>query len=364
MQPKTPVPDSSSATPGPGSTGDRPLGAGRSSGGPSLEPVAERAARRQERAAQVIRQEAKAVAGLEHHLSGEFDRAVEAILGCRSVVVTGMGKAGLVGNKISATLASTGTPSFGLHPGEALHGDLGRIRPEDLVLCLSNSGETAEVRALVPGVKRIGASIVAMTESADSSLARLSDIVLELGPVPEACPLGLAPTASTSAMLALGDALAMVVLEERGFGREDYARFHPAGSLGRKLMRVAEIMRQGDELPLVPEDADLDTVLDVMGNTPGRPGAAVLVSPGGTLAGIFTDGDLRRLLRQHAGPSEDVRVLDHAARSPRSIGADQLVEEAIRALKTAPAVDQLIVVDDKRRPIGLLDVQDVLDLKL
>lgn len=342
--------------PGPSSAGPR--------SGETPESDAGRAARRRERAAQVIRQEAKAVAGLEAHLSGEFDRAVEAILNCRTVVVTGMGKAGLVGNKISATLASTGTPSFGLHPGEALHGDLGRVRPDDLVLCLSNSGETAEVRALIPGVKRIGAPIIAITESRTSSLARLSDIVLETGPVPEACPLGLAPTASTSAMLALGDALAMVVLEDRGFGREDYARYHPAGSLGRKLMRVAEIMRRGDELPLVPESAGLDRVLDVMGNTPGRPGAAVLVSPDGTLAGIFTDGDLRRLLRQHAGPSEDVRVLDHAARQPRSIGPDQLIEEAIRELKTAPAVDQLIVIDSERRPIGLLDVQDVLDLKV
>ena len=329
------------------------------------ESPAERAKRRSRRGAEVVRHEAKAIAGLEARMGERFDRAVDELLACRGlVVVTGMGKAGLVGAKISATLASTGTPSIALHPAEALHGDLGRIRPEDLVLALSNSGETAEIKALVPGVRRIGARLVAITESAGSTLGTQADCVLELGPVPEACPLGLAPTASTSAMLALGDALAMVVLEERGFSREDYARFHPAGSLGRRLMKVEEIMRKGDELPLAPEDADLERVIEVMTKTPGRPGAAVLVDAEGRLAGIFTDGDLRRLLTRTDSLSRRVPIRDHMGRNPRSVRPDQLVEEAKQLLQSDPPVDQLVVLDEARKPVGLLDIQDVLAVNL
>jgi D-arabinose 5-phosphate isomerase GutQ len=200
------------------------------------------------RAAEVIRLEARTIEALVGRLGGNFEEAVERILGCKGlVIVTGLGKAGLVGAKISATLASTGTPSIALHPTEALHGDLGRIRPDDVVLVLSNSGETDEIKYLMPHVRRIGAAVIALVGAEDSALAKLADCVLDIGRVDEACPLGLAPTASTSAMMALGDALAMVVLEERGFSREDYARYHPAGALGRRLMRVSEVMRTGEE---------------------------------------------------------------------------------------------------------------------
>jgi arabinose-5-phosphate isomerase len=249
-----------------------------------------------------------------------------------------------------------------LHPGEALHGDLGRLRPEDLLLCLSNSGETAELRALVPAARRVGVKVLAMTERRTSTLGRLADQVLELGPVGEACPLGLAPTASTSAMLALGDALAMVVLAERGFSREDYARYHPGGSLGRKLARVSEFMRTGEQLPIASESATFGEVLTVAHRTPGRPGAVLLLSKEGLLTGIFTDGDMRRLLLAVDRP-RDVPIAEHMGRSPKTIRPEQLVEEALHVLHRHK-IDQLAVVDGEGRPVGLLDVQDVLDLQL
>jgi arabinose-5-phosphate isomerase len=274
-----------------------------------------------------------------------------------------MGKAGLVGAKISATFASTGTPSLALHPAEAMHGDLGRIRPVDLVLALSNSGETAEITALIPRARAIGAGVSAMTGAPDSTLGRLADCVLDIGRVDEACPLGLAPTASTSAMLALGDALAMVVLSERGFSKEDYARFHPLGTLGRKLMKVREVMRQGEELPLVKSGTRITDVLLAMSRTKGRPGAAIVVAPDGRLAGLFTDGDLRRLLetggaQRLSDPGDEVMT-----RTPKVADPEQLLEEAERLLREHK-LDQVPVVDAAGRPVGLLDVQDILTARV
>ncbi|MEZ5980350.1 MAG: KpsF/GutQ family sugar-phosphate isomerase [Planctomycetota bacterium] len=330
----------------------------------TLEPAPTKLARRLAHAAEVVRTEAAAIAGLEQRLGASFDAAVDRVLACQGfVVVTGMGKAGLVGAKISATLASTGTPSISLHPGEALHGDLGRVRAQDLLVALSNSGETAEIKALLAPTKRIGAPIVAITESADSTLGRFADVVLELGPVGEACPLGLAPTASTSAMLALGDALAMVVSKERGFSREDYARYHPAGSLGRKLMRVHEVMRTGAELPIVKVGTALSEVLRTISATPGRPGAALVVDERGALAGIFTDGDLRRWLAESAGDPRTSPVEKHMGANPKWIGPDALVDEAMAILKQY-RIDQLAVLDAERKPVGLLDVQDALELRV
>jgi arabinose-5-phosphate isomerase len=318
---------------------------------------------RRDRALLVLRLEASAIQNLEPRLGASFDRAIDLILACTGmVVVTGMGKAGLVGQKISATLASTGTPSLFLHPGEALHGDLGRLRRQDLLLALSNSGETAELKALIPAARRLGTPLIALTESAASTLGRHADCVLELGPLPEACPLGLAPTASTSAMLALGDALAMVVLEERGFSKEDYARFHPAGSLGRRLMQVGELMRRGHELPLCPDTATVLEVLEVMTRTPGRPGAALLTDPTGRLSGIFTDGDLRRTIARATGPFQAEPIAAHMGRHPKTIPPTALAEDAMRLLRDHK-IDQLAVVDPTHHPIGLLDIQDVLDLK-
>lgn len=312
------------------------------------------------RAAEVIRLEARTIANLEALLDARFLDAVERIVACKGMlVVTGMGKAGLVGAKISATFASTGTPSHSLHPAEALHGDLGRLRAADLVLALSNSGETEEIKALIPRTRSIGAGVIAMTGAPLSTLGRLSDCVLDIGRVDEACPLGLAPTASTSAMLALGDALAMVVLFERGFSREDYARYHPLGSLGRRLMKVREVMRQGEELPLVPAGTRVREVLLTMSRTKGRPGAALVVAEDGRLAGLFTDGDLRRLLEPGSLSRLDQPVDEFMTRSPRVAHPDQLLEEAERLLREFKK-DQVPVVDDDGRPVGLLDVQDIL----
>lgn len=315
------------------------------------------------RAAEVIRLEAGTIAGLIERLDGRFDEAVERILACRGqVIVTGMGKAGLVGAKISATLASTGTPSLALHPTEAMHGDLGRIRPDDVLLVLTNSGETDELKQLLPHVRRIGAAILSMTSAPESSVARLSDCVLDLGPVDEACPLGLAPTASTSAMMAMGDALAMVVSAERGFSREDYARYHPSGSLGRKLMKVGEIMRTGAELPLVPLGTRVIEVVMTMSRTKGRPGAALIVERDQKLAGIFTDGDLRRALEK-GSPQMELAVDGFMGRNPKSIHPEAFVDDAERLMREHK-IDQIAVVDGDGRAVGLLDVQDLLDTRV
>lgn len=321
----------------------------------SSHPADERLAR----AAEVIRTEAGAIARLEEHLDERFVDAVQRILACEGlVVVTGMGKAGLVGQKISATLASTGTPSLSLHPAEALHGDLGRIRGKDVVLALSNSGETAELNAVLPIARRMGADVIAMTGRPDSTLGRLADQVLDIGRVEEACPLKLAPTASTSAMLALGDALAMVVLAERGFDSEDYALFHPAGSLGRKLMRVRDVMRTGEQVALVPRGTRVDKVITTMSRTPGRPGAALVVADDGALAGIFTDGDLRRVFDSGDLARLHQPIDEFMGADPKRVRPDQLVEAAERLLREH-RIDQLAVVDDDGRPVGLLDVQDL-----
>ncbi len=319
------------------------------------------AEKRLARAREVIRLEARTIAGLEDLLDESFVEAVEMVLeSTGKVVVTGMGKAGIIGQKISATLASTGTESIFLHPAEALHGDLGRIRGDDLVLALSNSGQTSEVNQVLPVARKIGARVVAMTGQPNSNLGRLADCVLDIGRVDEACPMGLAPTASTSALLALGDALAMAVLSERSFGREDYAVYHPAGSLGRRLLRVDEVMRRGKEMPLCSAGTSLAEVMGVMGATPGRPGAALITGEGGALVGIFTDGDLRRLLDEH-GEIRGQTVIDgHMGTHPKSIRPEQLVEEAHKLMREH-RIDQIAVIDEERRPVGLLDVQDLLD---
>lgn len=315
------------------------------------------------RGLEVLRLEAEAIRTLAGRLGPGFLEACRRVLDCPGrVVVTGMGKAGLIGQKISATLASTGTPSLFLHPAEALHGDLGRVRGEDLLLALSRSGRTREILALLPAVKAMGAGVVAVTEAADSPLGRHADLVVPLGPLTEACPLGLAPTVSTTAMLALGDALAMAVLEGREFTREEFAAYHPAGDLGRSLLRVEEIMRQGEELPLLPAGRLVRDALAVMTETPGRPGAALVVDEGGGLLGIFTDGDLRRLVL--AGQQDFGRpVSEVMGRKPSTIGVDGTLAEAAEILRHRK-VDQIPVVDEAGRPVGLIDVQDILGSRL
>jgi arabinose-5-phosphate isomerase len=309
----------------------------------------------------VLAAEAGAIGRLR--LGKGFAAAVRSILACKGrVVVTGMGKPGFVAQKLSATLASTGTPSLFLHPADAAHGDLGRIAREDLVLALSNSGETEEILRLLPALRRIGARVVALTRDEHNPLARGADLVVPLGPVEEACPLGLAPTASTAALLALGDALAMAVLERRPFDREDFALYHPAGKLGRGLMKVREVMRQGEANPLVRLGDTLARCVAVMTQTPGRPGAATVVDRRGKLVGLFTDGDLRRLVERHQ-VDFGARVETIMTRNPRTVRPDALVTDAARVLRQA-SIDQVPVVDGRDRPVGLLDVQDLLSAKV
>jgi len=316
------------------------------------------------RAAEVVRVEARTIAGLESRLDARFVKAVDILLACEGqVIATGVGKAGLVAQKISATLASTGTPSSFLHPTEALHGDLGRLRARDVLFALSNSGESAEVVALLGPARKIGAPVLALTGAPQSSLGRHADCVLDIGRVQEACPMNLAPTASTSAMLAMGDALAMVVSQERSFSREEYALYHPAGALGRKLMKVREVMRTGAQMPVVNVGTTIRDVVLVMNRTPGRPGAALVVDGSAKLVGIFTHGDLARLL-EHAGRIDVGDVVDaHMGKNPKVVGPDQLVEEAQHLLREH-RIDQIPVVDADRRPLGLVDVQDLLDVRI
>ncbi len=308
----------------------------------------------------VIAAEAAAIGAVR--LDATFAEAVRWILGCKGrVVVTGMGKPGFVAQKISATLASTGTPSLYVHPAEAAHGDLGRIAKDDVVIALSNSGETEEILRLMPALEKIGARIVAITGDRTNQLARRADLVITFGNVEEACPLGLAPTASTAVLLAVGDALAMAVLQSRAFDREEYALYHPGGKLGRGLMKVHEVMRQGDANPIVREDQALSAAVAVMTKTPGRPGATSVVGAEGRLVGIFTDGDLRRLVEQ--GEADFARpVSEVMGRNPRTIRPDALLVDAARVLREA-RIDQVPVVDGEGKPVGLLDVQDLLAAK-
>lgn len=310
------------------------------------------------RAKEVFKIEAEAVSALAHKLDDNFVKAVEAIYNCKGrVVVTGMGKAGIIGQKISATLSSLGTPSIWLHSAEAIHGDLGRVTKDDIVIALSNSGETEETKSLIPTLKKIGAKIIAITGNKDSALAKHSDLVLDVSVKKEACPLGLAPTSSTTAMLAMGDALAVCLVEKKGFKEKDFALFHPGGALGKKLLlKVEDIMRKGKANPVVSEDAIVKDVLYAI--TEARAGAASVVDKRGRLSGIFTDGDLRRHLEADTNLSAR-KVKDVMTKNPITIQPQKLAIEALRILEEKK-IDELPVVDKNRKPAGMLDVQDVL----
>jgi len=317
-----------------------------------------------ERAREIVEREAAAVRQVADRIGATFLRTLDMILGLRGrVVTTGMGKAGFIAQKVSATLASTGTSSIFLHPAEAIHGDLGRVDPGDLLLAFSKSGETQELLVMLPHVKAVGVPLVAITQTVDSTLARHSDLVLELGLIDEAGPFGLAPSASTTAMLALGDALALVVQDGRKFGPDEFARFHPGGDLGRRLMKVGELMRQGDRNPQVRSGSTVLQAIEVMTRTPGRPGATSVVDQDGRLLGFFTDGDLRRLIEDGLANPRERRIDEAMTKNPRSIVPDTFALEAL-ALLHQFAVDQLPVVDGDNRLLGLLDVQDLLNLKI
>jgi arabinose-5-phosphate isomerase len=310
------------------------------------------------RAKEVLRIEAEAIRRLIPRIGRSFEAAVDLIADCKGrIAVTGMGKAGLIGQKLSATLASTGTPSHWVHPAEAIHGDLGRITTDDVIIALSNSGETEELTRLLPVIKRIGSRLIALTGNARSTLAQHSDVVLDVSVTKEACSLNLAPTSSTTAMLAMGDALAVVVAERKGFKERDFALLHPGGQLGRRLLlRVGDLMRTRDANPIVYETARVKEVL--LAITKARAGCASVVDRRGQLVGIFTDGDLRRHLDSTHNLAEQ-RVSQVMTRSPKTIRADCLAAEALRILREHK-IDELVVIDGKRKPVGLLDVQDLL----
>ena len=309
----------------------------------------------------VIAQEARALRRLARAIGAEFSRAVGTVAACKGrVVATGMGKAGIIAQKVSATLASTGTPSHFLHPAEALHGDLGRITPEDVVLAFSNSGETEELVRLLPAIRKLGATLISVTADRKSTLARHSDLVVAMGRVTEACPLGLAPSASTAAMLALGDALALTVQKRRKLSKEQFAFYHPGGDLGRRLLKVEEIMRPLDQIAVVRADATVgEAVREICVGRAHRTGAACVVGRAGRLAGIVTDGDLRRRLSE-GGALVERPVREVMTAKPITVTRGSLAADAFKILKSR-RIDELPVVDPRGKLLGIVDVQDLLD---
>lgn len=314
-----------------------------------------------EKGKNIIEMEAAALHSVAGDLGKEFEEAVNLLQDCTGrIIVTGVGKAGLIGRKISATLASTGIPSYWMHAVEARHGDLGRVHPDDVVVAISNSGETEVVQLLVP-LKKLNTRIVAITGHAGSTLATYSDVVLDIGEIEEACPLGLAPSCTTTAMLAMGDALALTLFDIRDMTKEDYAFYHPGGELGRKLITVEEAMRMGRKNPRISQDVRVEKAITEM-STEGSPGAVSLVDEEGKLVGFFTDGDIRRLLREKGPALLDTPVREVMSHDPLTIGTKDLAAEAYRIMRDK-RIDNLPVVDENGTPVGIIDVQDWLDVE-
>ena len=317
-------------------------------------------------ARQVLETESAAVRDVVSQLDDTFDRAVRLILDCPGAVLTsGIGKAGHVARKLSASFSSTGTPSHFLNPAEALHGDLGSVRRGDIVLILSYSGESDEILRMLSVVKKLGNAVVGLTSTTTNSLARFADSVLCVGRIEEACPLGLAPSATTAALAALGDALFLAVMKSRAFTAEEFALYHPGGQLGRKLIRVKEAMtfRLGENLPVASDRLTIGQVLHEVSSIKRRSGAVVLVDDTGKISGIFSDGDLRRAITDNDGAVLKQPIRDVMTKDPKRIRGDQLASEAI-ALMRPYRIDELPVVDDDDRPIGLIDIQDLVVLRM
>ncbi len=309
-------------------------------------------------ARQILAIEARAIQRLRLRIGKNFERAISFMSRCQGrIIVTGMGKPGFIAGKIAATLASTGTPSFFLHPAEAIHGDLGMVTAKDVLLAISQSGETDEIIKLLSTIKKIGVPLIAMTSHPKSTLAKNADVVLDLGVTREACPLNLAPSASTTASLAMGDALALSLLKKKGFREEDFAKLHPGGSLGKKLLKVKDLMRVGKRNPIVRAKTPVRRALLTI--TAARAGSCTVVDAKGKLVGIFTDGDLRRHLRDNGVMILKEPVGKLATLNPLAIYQDKLAAEALHLLRSKK-IDELPVVDKKGRAVGLLDVQDLL----
>jgi arabinose-5-phosphate isomerase len=315
-----------------------------------------------ETARRVLRIEAEAIQDLQARLDARFDRAVESLLSCKGrVVVIGMGKSGLIGRKIAATFSSTGTPSTFLHPAEALHGDLGMLLAGDVVLAVSYGGETQEIIALLPTIKRLALPLVTLTGNARSTLATASDIVLDTSVREEACSLNLAPTASTAAAMALGDALAIALLERRGFSHDDFAALHPGGRLGKKLLRVRDLMHAGDALPSVSLEAKIPDVIYEMSRK--GLGMTTVLGPGGVLAGIVTDGDLRRLMQQRRGETFELSAGECMSAHPVTISPEEFASAALHLMEQRK-ITSVVVVDGENRASGVLHLHDLWTLEL
>jgi arabinose-5-phosphate isomerase len=310
------------------------------------------------RAKDVLEIEARGITSIIDRLDDNFARAIELLHGCRGkVVVTGIGKSGLIGRKISATLASTGTPSFFLHSGDAVHGDIGMIMKGDVILAVSNSGDTEEILKLLPHFKRHEFKLIVMTGKPDSTLAQAGDVVLDVGVAEEACPLGLAPTASTTAALAMGDALAVVLLEKKGFNEEDFAIRHPGGILGRKLLLLVEdLMHRGDQVPLVGEETQMKEALFEI--TSKRLGVTGVVDGHGSLVGVITDGDLRRGL-ESKGDIFKLKAKDMMTRHPKTVAAQTLAAEAVAVMEQYPITSLFVLEDGSRTPLGVIHLHDL-----
>ncbi len=313
-------------------------------------------------AKQVLAIEAEAIQSLAARLGASFLDAVALLLNCKGrVVVSGIGKSGHIARKIASTMASTGTPAYFVHPAEASHGDIGMIARDDVLIALSNSGESEELLTIVPLLKRQGARLIAITGNANSSLAREADVHLDARVEKEACPLNLAPTASTTAALALGDALAVALLDAKGFGAEDFARSHPGGALGRRLLtHVHDVMRTGDDVPSVPDSAGFSEVLLEMSKK--RLGMTAVLDAAGRVSGIFTDGDLRRTLAR-MDDIQSARIADIMTRNPRTIRPDKLAVEAVQIMEENK-VNQLLVVNSEGKLIGALNIYDLFQAKV
>jgi arabinose-5-phosphate isomerase len=313
-------------------------------------------------ARRVLQIEAQAIQDVLARLDGSFERAVDLLFACKGrVVVSGMGKSGLIGRKISATLSSTGTPSFFLHPAEALHGDLGMLTPGDAMLAVSYGGETEEIISLLEALKRLEISLITLTGTIPSTLAEASDVALNVSVSEEACSLNLAPTASTTVAMAVGDALAISLLEKRGFRTDDFAALHPAGRLGRKLLRVEHKMHAGDALPRVSPDARMPDVIHEMSNK--GLGMTTVVQPDRHLAGIITDGDLRRLMETHRGATLEMTAGECMTRNPQTIGPRVLASEALNLMEKCK-ITSVVVVDSAKCVLGVVHLHDLWTLEL
>ncbi len=313
-------------------------------------------------AREVLRIEAEAISEIESKVDERFVRAIEILKDTRGkVVLTGMGKSGLIGKKIAATLASTGTPAFFLHPAEAIHGDVGMIMPEDTLIVLSNSGETPEVISILPVVKRMGVRVIALLGNLDSTISKHADVVIDVGVSREACPLGVAPTSSTTAALAMGDAIAVVLLKEKGFSLEEFAQLHPGGALGRKLKLVSDLMHTGEEIPLVEPDTLLKDVLYEISSK--RLGITGVADEAGRLVGVITDGDLRRAMERGVDVYNS-RAKDIMTTNPKKIRESELAAKALEMMERFKITSLFVFNDEMEELVGIIHIHDLLHSKI